>query len=72
MNKMEEALKALRELSEGEQEVAAAAILDFAMRDRVVELSDEQAAEVEHRLADPDPKYLTLAQVREHFRKVGV
>jgi hypothetical protein len=30
-------------------------------------LSDEQAAEVERRLADPDPKFLTLEEVRERF-----
>ena len=30
-------------------------------------LSDEQVAEVKRRLADPDPKFLTLEEVRERF-----
>lgn len=72
MDKIEEAWKALRELPESEQEVVAAAILDFATRDRAVELTDEQVAEVKRRLADPNPKYLTLVQVRAHFKKLGV
>ena len=31
-------------------------------------LSDEQVAEVKRRLADPNPKFLTLEEVRERFR----
>lgn len=30
-------------------------------------LTDEQVAEVERRLADPNPKFLTLEEVRERF-----
>jgi hypothetical protein len=30
-------------------------------------LSDEQVAEVKQRLADPNPKFLTLEEVRERF-----
>ena len=29
--------------------------------------SEEQVAEVKRRLADPNPKFLTLEEVREHF-----
>jgi hypothetical protein len=32
-------------------------------------LSDEQVAEVERRLADPNPRFLTLEEVREHFAR---
>jgi hypothetical protein len=32
-------------------------------------LSDEQVAEVERRLADPNPRFLTLDEVREHFAR---
>ena len=36
-------------------------------------LSDEQAAEVRRRLADPDPKTLTLAEFNERLkRRYGV
>jgi len=30
-------------------------------------LTDEQVAEVKRRLADPNPKFLTLEEVRERF-----
>jgi hypothetical protein len=33
-------------------------------------LSDEQVVEVERRLADPNPKFLTLEEVREHFARL--
>jgi hypothetical protein len=33
-------------------------------------LSDEQVAEVERRLADPCPKFLTLEEVRERFARL--
>ncbi len=32
-------------------------------------LTDEQAAEVRRRLADPNPKFLTLDEVRERFAR---
>ena len=32
-------------------------------------LTDEQAAEVERRLADPNPKFVTLEEVRERFAR---
>lgn len=34
-------------------------------------LSDEQAAEVERRLADPDPKLLSLEEVQDRFVRRG-
>lgn len=34
-----------------------------------VRLTDEQVAEIERRLADPNPSYLTLEEVRERFAK---
>jgi hypothetical protein len=32
-------------------------------------LTDEQVAEVKRRLAEPDPKFLTLEEVRERFAR---
>jgi hypothetical protein len=32
-----------------------------------LQLNDEQVAEVKRRLADPNPKFLTLEEVRERF-----
>jgi len=34
-----------------------------------IRLTDEQVAEVRRRLADPDPKFLTLEEVRERFAR---
>ena len=33
------------------------------------QLSDEQVAEVKRRLAEPNPKFLTLEEVRERFAR---
>ena len=33
------------------------------------QLTDEQLAEVKRRLADPNPKFLTLEEVRERFAR---
>jgi hypothetical protein len=50
--------QAVRLLSEMEQQDAAS-----------LSLSDDQLAEVKKRLADPNPKFLTLAEVRERFAR---
>jgi hypothetical protein len=62
--KVQEALAELEKLPENEQEVAAEAILDFAARGGRVEFSEDQANEVRRRLAEPNPKFLTLAEAR--------
>jgi hypothetical protein len=50
------------------QEDAAQLLLDMERRgDSAVRLTDEQVAEVERRLADPNPTFLTLEEVRERF-----
>jgi hypothetical protein len=38
----------------------------------LLRLTDEQVAEVRRRLADPNPKFLTLDEVRERFARRGV
>jgi putative addiction module component (TIGR02574 family) len=70
MNKIDEAWAALRKLPVREQERLAEAILDFAAGsgDTYV-LTDEQAAEVERRLADPNPKYLSMPEARARLGK---
>lgn len=35
-------------------------------------LTDEQIAEIERRLADPNPKFLTLEEVRERFARRSI
>jgi hypothetical protein len=40
-----------------------------AQHARGLALSDEQVAEVKRRLAHPDPKFITLEEVRERFAR---
>ncbi|MCC6737147.1 MAG: hypothetical protein IT534_13615 [Bauldia sp.] len=65
----EQAVKAVRELPEEQQEAAGVVLLDHLATMQDFQLSDEQLGEVERRLADPSPQYLTLAEVRDRFRR---
>jgi hypothetical protein len=50
------------------QEAAAQVLLEMEQDDeRPVHLTDEQVAEVKRRMADPNPKFLTLEEVRSRF-----
>ena len=69
--KIEQAWAELMKLPDEEQEVAADAILDYTSGGRGIELSDEQVAEVERRLTDPNPKTLTITEFRARLRKLG-
>jgi len=50
------------------QENAVRVLTEMEQQDSSsLRLTDEQAAEVRRRLADPNPKFLTLDEVRERF-----
>jgi hypothetical protein len=50
------------------QEEAARVLTEMEAQDKAdLQLNDEQVAEVERRLAEPDPKFLTLEEVRARF-----
>jgi hypothetical protein len=50
------------------QEDAARILSEMEQQDASpYRLTDEQVAEVKRRLADPNPKFLTLEEVRERF-----
>jgi hypothetical protein len=52
---------------------AARAILDYASSyDDKVQLSDEQAAEVQRRMDDPNRTFASLADTKDHLRHFGV
>jgi putative addiction module component (TIGR02574 family) len=70
MNKIEEAWAVLKTLSPREQELAAEAILDYAAGASGLQLSSEQAAEVERRLRDSDGKAVTAAELRSRLQKI--
>ncbi|HEU0218639.1 MAG TPA: hypothetical protein VFQ90_18430 [Stellaceae bacterium] len=49
------------------QEKAARVLTQMEAQDSDLQLSDEQLAEVAKRLADPNPRFLTLDEVRARF-----
>jgi putative addiction module component (TIGR02574 family) len=72
MSKIEKAWTELAKLPENEQDVVADAILDYAAGGQGVELSDDQVAEVERRLAEHEVASLTITELRARLRKLGV
>ena len=58
----------VEKLPESEQDAAAGALLDYLDHMRGLGLTDEQAAEVRRRIADPRPG-VPLEDVRERFRR---
>ena len=71
-NLLEEAVKVLRELPDSRQEAAARAIIDYGADDDTVQLSDEQVAEIESRIANPNRKFISLAELDKRIRRLGV
>ena len=71
-NKVKEAIEVLRALPEDDQDTVAAAIIDFASHDERMMLSDEQVLEVERRMANPDRKFVSIAEARKRLRHYGV
>ena len=69
---LDEALKVLQELPEDRQEAAARAIINFGAGDDEVQLSDEQVTELERRIASPNRKFISLAELDKRIRHLGV
>ena len=69
-NLFELAMRQIEELPEGEQDAAAGALLDYVKHRRTVSLTDDQVAEVQRRIADPDRKLLSLGEVRERIARL--
>ena len=70
---VEDAVRVLREMPDDMQAAAARAIIEYgAGSDDDVTLSDEQVAEVERRVADPNRNFLSLSDTRHRLRHFGV
>jgi hypothetical protein len=67
-----EALKVLRDLPQEEQEKAARAIIDYGAREDKLQLTDEQVVEIERRMANPERKFISLAELRKRLHRYGV
>jgi hypothetical protein len=70
---LEQAIAKVRELPEDDQNRAVEFLSDFASPDaRRYQLSDEQLAEVRRRRAVNNPKTITLTELDERLRRLGV
>ena len=73
MTKVEEAIEVLQKLPAEKARMFADAIIDAATpRAEDMQLSDEQVAEIERRMANPSPKFITLAEAQARLQKLGV
>jgi putative addiction module component (TIGR02574 family) len=72
MSKIDEACAALKTLPPEDQERLADLILDLAAQsDANYQLTDEQIAEIDRRMADPNPEYISLEEVRARLLGLG-
>ncbi len=72
MKLLDEAVKVLRGLPEDQQKNAARAIIDYGAHDDELQLTDEQVAEIERRIANPNRKFISLAELSKRLRHYGV
>ncbi len=69
---LKEAIERVQQWPEERQEDAAKILLDMEAQDTsAYRLTDDQVAEVKRRLTDPNPKFLTLAEVRARLSPSG-
>jgi hypothetical protein len=68
---LEQALRELERLPEGEQNAAAGALMDYLKHMRDMQLTDAQVAEVRRRRTDPARKLVPHAEARERIRRLG-
>jgi hypothetical protein len=68
---LEQALRQVEQLPEGEQDAAAGALLDYVKHMRDMRLTDAQVAEVRRRRADPGRKLVSHAEALERIGRLG-
>jgi hypothetical protein len=68
---LEQAVRQVEQLPEGEQDAAAGALLDYVKHMRDMRLTDAQVAEVRRRRADPHRKFLSHAEALERIGRLG-
>jgi hypothetical protein len=69
---LEEMISKVRELPEAEQDLAAVELGRYLEVVRDPQLSDAQLAELDRRLANPNPKTLTLPELDKRLSRLGV
>jgi hypothetical protein len=66
-----EAIEVLKDMPEDRQEAVARAIINYASDDDAVQLSDDQVAEIERRVANPDRRFISLQDLDKRLRRLG-
>ena len=71
---LDQALERLRELPQTDQDRAAVELISFVnhIDTPQIQLSDEQLAEVERRLAKKNPRTLTMTELDDHLKHRGI
>jgi hypothetical protein len=68
---LRDAIKQIEQLPDGEQDAAAAAMLDYLAHRRDLRVSDEQLAEIRRRRVDPNRKLVAHDEARERIKRLG-
>jgi hypothetical protein len=68
---LEQAVRQVEQLPEGEQDAAAGALLDYVKHMRDMRLTDAQVAEIRRRRADPNRRLLSHAEALERIGRLG-
>jgi hypothetical protein len=69
---LQDAIEVLKEMPEERQETAARAIINYGAEDDDLQLTDEQVAEIERRMANPHRKFISLQELDKRLRHLGV
>jgi hypothetical protein len=68
---LRDAIKQVEQLPDGEQDAAAAAMLDYLAHRRDLRVSDEDLAEIRRRRADPDRRLVSHDEARARIKRLG-
>ena len=69
---LQDAIEKLKELPENRQDQLARALIEAAKEESEYHLTDEQLDEVRRRRANPNRKFVSVAEARKRLRHFGV
>ena len=68
---LRDAISQVEKLPDGEQDAAAAAMLDYLAHRKGLSVSDEDLAEIRRRRADPNRKLVGHEEARARIKRLG-
>jgi hypothetical protein len=69
---LQDAIERIKELPDSRQDQLARALIDVAEHDEsAYQLTDEQVEEIRRRRANPDRKFISVAEARKRLRHFG-